>query len=338
MAKVELAPTALLSLAMLSACAPAPAGLTDAQLDDYAAGLKRIPATSPAAEPTKLPVLPTKEAFNPADPRVREIYQPPVPGVFGGGAVEPSATPRPPELSPTIAITLPDGTKATATLPPFTATLVPATLTPTPQAGIREYAPPLVKFTDVLAMPGWSKYPDVIKRLPGNSVQVLTPGTEMRVRNNTDSIEVGDKGFEVKVKMSTVNNNNPAGVISAIILANRAREPLQIEIGFDNNRNLLVHSFDFYNTDRNRRSIHLITDKNNIKLSSDELIIQFTGVGTKERINIYDGAAGKLLVKDLQLPIPFFTEDSNKLYFGFYPQSIWNGPVMTVAAFQAASY
>lgn len=41
----------------------------------------------------------------------------------------PSATPRS-ELTSTIAITLPDGTKATATLPPFTATLEPATATP----------------------------------------------------------------------------------------------------------------------------------------------------------------------------------------------------------------
>lgn len=329
MARLELA----LPMAgvLLAACAPAPVRLTPEQLNDYAASLKIAPASTPATEPTKIPVLPTRET-----PRT-------VPGAGGGFAPDlpvPSATPRPPEATPTIAITLPDGAKATVIIPPPTP--MPATATPMSQVGIREYTPPLANFTDVLAMPGWSKYPDVIKRLPNNSLQISTPGTEMRVIN-TDYIEVGDKGFEVKVKMNTVNNNNPAGVVSAIVLLNktihvRESNPLQIEIGFDNNRNLLVHLFDFWNQDRNRRSIHLLTDKNGIKLSSNELRIQFIGVGAEERINIYDGATGKLLAENIQLPNPFFTEKSNRLFFGFYPQSIWNGPVMTVHALQAATY
>lgn len=85
---------------LIAACASPKTPLTEAELDAYAAGLSRVPVASiPTPEPTEAPVFP-------------------------------AATPRPPELTATIAITLPDGTKATVTIPPFTATLVPATATP----------------------------------------------------------------------------------------------------------------------------------------------------------------------------------------------------------------
>lgn len=199
------------------------------------------------------------------------------------------------------------------------------------------------QFTNILGMPGWNRYdPNNISRLPNGSLRISTTpnGTEIKAINGFDSIPIGDKGFEVQIKMNTVNTNNPVGVSSKAVLVNKGlgeRDRLQVEAGFDNDGNLLVSTVDINNPVPAQRTTTLVGTRDNIRVSSDELRIQVVGTGPDEKINVYDGPNGPLLAEGLQLPRPFFNGGGD-LRLGVYPQSVVSGPVMTVSSYIAGSY
>lgn len=195
---------------------------------------------------------------------------------------------------------------------------------------------------DVLALPGWSKYPDVITRLPDNSLQVssIANGTEMHVHNKYDYIDAGANGFEIQVKMRTVSNKGSTiPGTSAIVLYDEndkatRKIPLRIQIGFNEKHSLEVIFVDLNQTDISQKAKFLVPRINNIKPTSDELRIKFIG-GAEKKLDIYDGATGELLAENIQLPVPFFAEGFNKVYFGLYPQGIDSaGVTMTVNYFK----
>lgn len=195
---------------------------------------------------------------------------------------------------------------------------------------------------DVLALPGWSKYPDVVTRLSDNSLQVssIENGTEMHVHNGYDYIDAGANGFEIQVKMRTVSNKgSTVPATSAIVLYDEndkpARKlPLRIQIGFNEKHSLEVIFVDLNQTDISQRAQFLVTSQNSVQPTSDELRIKFTD-GAEKKLDIYDGAIGKLLAENIQLPAPFFAKGFNKVYFGLYPQGMDSaGVTMTVNYFK----
>lgn len=195
---------------------------------------------------------------------------------------------------------------------------------------------------DILALPGWSKYPDVITRLPDNSLQVSTiaNGTEMHVHNGYDYIDAGANGFEIQVKMRTVSNKGSTiPGTSAIVLYDEndkavRKIPLRIQIGFNEQHFLEVIFVDLNQTDISQRAKFLVTSKNSVEPTSDELRIKFTG-GAEKKLDIYDGTTGVALAENIQLPAPFFAKGFSKVYFGLYPQGIDSaGVTMTVNYFK----
>lgn len=192
---------------------------------------------------------------------------------------------------------------------------------------------------DILALPGWPSSSETFIRLPNGSVQITSPDTssELRLINRTDSIEIGN-GLELFVKMNAVSKADPSSPRTARIilfdgqLANEQKiDPKEIHIGFDQGKNVVVDFLDINLQDPNERRKYLITPQDGKELSSDELKVEIAKVGQDMILNIFDGATGELLVKDLKAPIPVL---SNNLNLGFYPQAgDRNGVILKVNKF-----
>lgn len=194
--------------------------------------------------------------------------------------------------------------------------------------------------TDILTLPGWSKYQD-IQILDDNSFQIFvaSSSSELIISNTSDKMELGNREFEILVKMKTVSNKDPKSQRSSSFIIYKEidgkEKPLQLQIGLDPDNYPFLAYIDLNLTNVHERRKYIVTSKNSSKNSSDQLKIRVYKDETNSKVEFYDAVTNTILAKDINLPIKLLTDASTGVYFGLYPQAQdYNGATMLVDYFK----